>query len=86
MWIHSKFFRAIYENYGYSLKALWIVWESIRERNYRLKKKRIIYLGLVVKAEAYKTGDLYLQLLQTSIFSCNLFIIMFSTLRAVGCL
>ena len=40
------FFRAIYENNGYSLKALWVVCESIRERNYRLKKKRIIYLGL----------------------------------------
>jgi len=33
--------------YGYSLKALWVVWKSIRERNYRLKKKRIIYLGLL---------------------------------------
>ncbi len=36
------FFRAIYENYGYSLKALWVVWESIRERNYRLKKKNYL--------------------------------------------
>ena len=37
--VQSKFFQAIYENYGYSLQALWVVWESIRERNYRLKKK-----------------------------------------------
>ncbi len=36
------FFRAIYENYGYSLKALWVAWESIRERNYRLKKKNYL--------------------------------------------
>ena len=39
-------FWAIHENYGYSLKALWVVCESIRGRNYRLKK-RIIYLGLM---------------------------------------
>ena len=44
LYSHSKF--AIYEDYGYLLKALWVVWESIRERNYRLKK-RIIYLGLM---------------------------------------
>ena len=29
------------------MKALWVVCESIREWNYRLKK-RIIYLGLVL--------------------------------------
>ena len=43
----AKVFWATYENYGYSLKALWVVWESIRERNYRLRK-RIIYLGLLI--------------------------------------
>ena len=42
LYSHSKFFRAIYENYGYSLKALWVVWESIRERYYRLKKKNYL--------------------------------------------
>ena len=42
LYSHSKFFRAIYENYGYSLKALWVVCESIRERNYRLKKKNYL--------------------------------------------
>ncbi len=42
LYSHSKFFRAIYENYGYSLKALWVVWESIIERNYRLKKKNYL--------------------------------------------
>ena len=38
LYSHSKFFRAIYENYGYSLKGLWVVCGSITERNYRLKK------------------------------------------------
>ena len=42
LYSHSKFFQAIYENYGYSLKALWVVWESIRERNYRLNNKNYL--------------------------------------------
>ena len=37
----------------YKLKALWVVWESIRERKYRL----IIYLGLGgAKGESREKG------------------------------
>ena len=37
----------VWEHYGWCVGALWVVYGSIRERNYRLKKKRIIYLGLM---------------------------------------
>ena len=42
------------EHYGWCVGALWVVCESIRERNYRLKKKNYLsgpnsYTGLIIQ-------------------------------------